>query len=180
MTLDIYNQSVTRLFIAEADRQRGKAAAKRSPSFLVGAVDFHMISAYLNCIEEIPKGQAGSRDIFLLGCWGHTDRLQCLSVDVHVSHGGEMRFVSRTTSHRTNWFFVCDLADVFAAPPRAHVVVGTKPFTEGRGQRLAERLAGKLPKYETVRSRLKRRLAPERDIVPPKLIFAGMEALPII
>lgn len=176
-TVCLYNRSITRLIVADAEVSREGQTAK--PSFLVAAIDFHMLSAFILAVDELPKDQAGCRSMFLLGCWGRTDRLRALDIDVHISHGAEIRFVSVNTTHATPWFDLLRMATVFERRS-PHVLLGGDDFRRRKGRQIVERLKLRLPEYSTLKSRLQEKISDVDDTPPPKVIVAGVESFPLI
>jgi hypothetical protein len=153
MSLDVYNPSIPRIFIAEANRTNSEGIVK--PSYLVAMVNMAMLLEWWQCVVALPSGHAGFDDMTLIGQWGGIGLDRQRYVEHHLHADGQTKFESLKSSVNTVWFDLVDLGDVFVAPAKTHVIVGSKAFISCKGKEVAARLKLESAEYARIERALK-------------------------
>jgi hypothetical protein len=135
---DLYNPSVPRIFIAEARRTNSEGIVK--PSYLVAMVTVSMLMEWAELSNNLPTGDAGFDNMMLVGQWGGIGLDRERLVEYHLTYDGRVKIESSKSSLKTDWFDLDDLGDVFMAPAKCHVVLGSKAFIADKGKEVAARL----------------------------------------
>lgn len=152
---ELYNPSVPRIFIAEAHRINTEGIVK--PSYLVAMVSTAMLLEWAELSNNLPAGDAGFDNMMLVGQWGGVALDRERAVEFHLTYDGRVKIESLKSSLKTDWFDLDDLGDVFMAPAKCHVVLGSKAFIAGKGKEVAARLQLESAEYARIERALKER-----------------------
>jgi len=145
---DLYNPSVPRIFVAEANRTNPEGIVK--PSYLVAMVSTAMLLEWAGLSNNLPAGDAGFDNMMLVGQWGGIGLDRERLVEFHLTYDGRVKIESSKSSLKTDWFDLDDLGDVFMAPAKCHVVLGSKAFIAGKGKEVAARLKLESAEYARI------------------------------
>ncbi len=86
----------------------------------------------------------------LVGQWGGISLDRERLVEFHLTYDGRVKIESSNSSLKTDWFDLDDLGDVFLAPAKRHVVLGSKAFIAGKGKEVAARLKLESAEYARI------------------------------
>ena len=162
MKLDLYNPEVPRLFVAEA--KRDIASGETKATYLAAIISIETVLDWLRSMSGIPKGYAGVDTAMLHGRWGRVDLNAVREFDVHIQERGGVKLVSPTSSHETVWFEATELADVFVAPAKPIVILGTPEFKATTGRAVQMQLE-KTREYARILRALEERSDGSDDVI---------------